>query len=388
MASTATKAAPNSKPAKQTEYAPPVETPKSETPLVDAALLDPVLIAYCDTASRITEDYEKFVADLSNNKMRRMMAKLAAVEKLQAALTPEIMARIMGMVNKRIGFLTDRGPHAWQPDKKVPYSEECVKRCVVQALMEGFFPVNNEFNILAGRTPDDGQFYGALNGWERKVNEIEDIRNVKVSPGIPGRLGIYTIVRVAAQWELDGKLHELTDEFGKPGMVYTIQTNKGSTGDNIVGKARARALRDIFRAAMGRGANEEDHDDMAEAAQKTADLAAKLGNPPPAVAAAAAAASNAVQNPERADAGKAREIIQTNLNAVWKRAVDIGALDKTGLDRLVQSEFGGKASKDMSDAELGRLGERVQSLIKEFEEAGPASDGELFKGDGPYGEGQ
>ena len=383
---TATKPAPSSN-KRPIETPAQVEPPKSDTPLIDAALLDPVLIAYCDTANRITKQYEDYINDPNNNKMRRMMAKLGAVEQLEKALTDDIMARITSLMNKRIGFLTDRGPHAWQNDKKVPYSKDCVKRCVVQALMEGFFPVNNEFNILAGRTPEDGQFYGALNGWERKVNEIPGISNVKVSPGIPGRLGIYTIVRVAAQWELDGKLFELSDEFGKPGMVYTIQTNKGSTGDNIVGKARARALRDIFRTAMGRGASDEE--DEVTAAQRTAELAAKVANLPPAASAAAASAANVLANPERADAGKSREVIQANLNTVWKKAVEVGAMDETGLKRLIQSEFAGKAKTDMTDAELGKLGERIQTLITEFENAEP--DGDLFKGgegDGPYGEGQ
>lgn len=331
-----------------------VTTNASDTPLLDA-----VVLAYCEKSETIRKEYERVCANPAMSALHRTMARARTVELLEDALSDDIMKRIMKLMNKKYGFMTDHGPHAWKDSCKKEYDQETVKRCVIQGLLMGLFPVNNEFNILA-----DGQYYPALNGWERKVNEIPGISNILVSPGVPAQMGPYVVIRVGGRWVVNGQSGMLVDENGSPGAVYTIQVNKGSNGDNITGKARCKALRDIYRAAAGKTTEpipfSDDHDEAAAALEK---LNVKV------------AASGAAGQTEK-------ETIAAKFQAIWKRAVEVGAFDKNGLTALVAREFGGKTWNTMSADEIHRLGERVEQLVNEYErppvgdEMFPAESGE------------
>lgn len=75
------------------------------------------------------------------------------VNKLEAVLTDEVMQAVfMPLMNKKIGFLTDRDPS--KPSKNnphpVPYPISVVRTCIIDAAAVGLLPTGNQFNIISG----------------------------------------------------------------------------------------------------------------------------------------------------------------------------------------------------------------------------------------------
>ena len=75
------------------------------------------------------------------------------VTKLEEVLTDEVMKAVfMPLMNKKIGFLTDRDPS--KPTKNnphpVPYPISVVRTCIIDAAAFGLLPTGNQFNIISG----------------------------------------------------------------------------------------------------------------------------------------------------------------------------------------------------------------------------------------------
>ena len=75
------------------------------------------------------------------------------VNKLEAVLTDDVMKAVfMPLMNKKIGFLTDRDPS--KPDKNgvkpTPYPISVVRTCIIDAAAVGLLPTGNQFNIISG----------------------------------------------------------------------------------------------------------------------------------------------------------------------------------------------------------------------------------------------
>lgn len=72
----------------------------------------------------------------------------SVVQALSSILTDDYMKdKIMPLMNRNIGFLTDRDPHKGQ----VPYSMAVVRDCCIDCMLEGVTPIKNHMNIIAGR---------------------------------------------------------------------------------------------------------------------------------------------------------------------------------------------------------------------------------------------
>ncbi|MBR1784007.1 MAG: hypothetical protein IJ760_01015 [Bacteroidales bacterium] len=75
------------------------------------------------------------------------------VNKLEAVLTDDVMKAVfMPLMNKKIGFLTDRDPN--KPNKSgvrpTPYSIDTVRTAIIDAAAIGLLPTGNQFNIISG----------------------------------------------------------------------------------------------------------------------------------------------------------------------------------------------------------------------------------------------
>lgn len=172
--------------------------------------------------------------------LQRALILARGLELLRKTITPAMMAPIMGLMNTPNGFMTDR-PSKSQPQ---PYSEEVVKECFITALLHRLYPVNNEWNIIAGR------FYPAQNGYRRLLREVEGITDIRIAPGVPTLHNGQTVVRVAVSWVLDGRKDQLIDHDGKPGMVFPVITHGGGP-DQAIGKALRKALKAAYEQAKG-----------------------------------------------------------------------------------------------------------------------------------------
>ena len=82
------------------------------------------------------------IAQREASQFKRTLLVSTAMGELQNLLTPKIMAPIMNLQNKSLGFRTDN-PNG--------YPVDVVRDCLIEATLKGVYPVGNEFNIIAGR---------------------------------------------------------------------------------------------------------------------------------------------------------------------------------------------------------------------------------------------
>lgn len=249
---------------------------------VEERLLDDVLERTVEKLDAVASKYAKALGEAELGHLRRAMLVASAIERLDAAIDDKVMAKFMRLMNTKLGFKTDR-PSKSNPS---PYTAAEVKRCVIAGLLRGFFPVNNEMNIIAG------DFYPAQAGWERKLREVPGLTDLKESRGTPYAHNGYTGVRYGVSWKLHGQPDKIQDAEGKPAPFFAVVVQQGATPDNIIGKARAKALRAAYLQATGTTLSDpEDVDELItpaatekvlqQAASRADALADKVGAPKP-----------------------------------------------------------------------------------------------------------
>lgn len=239
-----------------------IEQPAQQTPLLDKAIE-----ATAKKIDDVAGKYAKALEDPALQAFQRTLLTAQGIESLESILDDKVMARLMRLMNTPLGFLTDK------PTKTDPglYDVATVRRCIVAALLQGFFPVGNEMNIIAGK------FYGAKAGYKRKCEELPGISDLEVIPGVPKLIEGRTVVRVRATWKMDGPDgkridKELTGADGQPGRVFAVRVNQGSTDDATIGKAERKAYKAIYELMTGTKITEGDDVET--------DKTAAVGDPP------------------------------------------------------------------------------------------------------------
>jgi len=173
------------------------------------------------------------------------LAVAQAVAALRAALSPEVMAPILSLMNSDLGFRTDRDPR--RIDRSTgrpfePYPIEVVRECFIESRLRGFHACGNEWNILNGR------FYACRNGFRRKLTDggtfpgLADLRDWYDVPRLVGDKG--AIVKCCAEWILFGRPDSLEREF-------PIRMRPGLGADAILGKAERKLLRAVHDRLLG-----------------------------------------------------------------------------------------------------------------------------------------
>lgn len=158
---------------------------------------------------------------------------------LRKALTPQMMGSIMAIQGSALGFRTDK-------DKDGGYDVETVRDCTIEAWLRGFYHVNNEFNIIAGR------FYGAKAGFERKVKQFPGLTDLDIYKGTPETQGTTAFITAAARWKLNGISDSITFEKQSlaSGQVIDlrvpVRVNSGMIVDAILGKADRKIFYAIY----------------------------------------------------------------------------------------------------------------------------------------------
>jgi hypothetical protein len=217
------------------------QTAVAERPAPNGAdLLDPAVERTAALIDATAGAYARAIGSCEGH-MRRALLMARGIERLRQAITPDVMGLVMQLMNSPNGFMTDR-PSKGDP---TPYPAEVVKEAFITALLNGFYPVGNEFNVIAKR------FYGAQNGYLRKLRDVPGISDIDVVPGVPTQHNGQTVVRVAVSWALDGRKDQLLGTDGKPGRVFAVVAHGGSGPDQLVGKAVRKALKAAYEKATG-----------------------------------------------------------------------------------------------------------------------------------------
>ena len=201
------------------------------------------------------------------------IALAQAMTELRALMTPDVMGRIMPLMNTPLGFLTDRNPLVRAKNKDgsdvQPYSQEVVRDCVIEGALRGFNVVGNEMNIIASR------WYGAKAGFERIVRTFPGIANYVDSFEVP-RLAEKggAVVACWAEWSLNGNKQRIDRKFAVKGDSY-------SSADAYLGKAQRKLAAAVYAKLSGRNIPEGEVGDaeLPEAPAKPAPVSMPVVEP-------------------------------------------------------------------------------------------------------------
>ncbi len=209
-------------------------------------------------------------AFFSDSSFEKSMVVARSINELRAALTEEVMADIMPLMNTSLGFRTDQDPNlpsASNPAPK-PYSVAIVRECFIEATLRGFFPINNEFNIIAGR------FYGALSGFERLVRQHKRVTDFKESIGVPRKVQEDgALVLVKATWKQDKVAQTFEREF-------PVRINRGMGADAIIGKVKRKLYAAVLARLTGVVTPDGDPSDAVSELKSAAAAATPAGDAP------------------------------------------------------------------------------------------------------------
>lgn len=166
------------------------------------------------------------------------------MQEMRSILTEDACNKyFMPLQGSTLGFITDK-------DQGGGYPVAVVREVVTEALLRGFRPIGNEFNIISGR------FYGAKHGFERIVHEYPGVSSVEIDMGVPHLAGDKgALVPCEARWLFHGEVQSLRCASAeKPGDIDTriaVKVNGGMGPDAIVGKATRKLYARVYQRLTG-----------------------------------------------------------------------------------------------------------------------------------------
>lgn len=162
--------------------------------------------------------------DLAGFERAYMLA--TAIEQLNELLTPQYMKPIMALQGNKLGFKTDK-------DDEQGYSEQVVKRCLIEAVLTGLQPVGNQFNIISGH------MYPTKEGCGYLLDHMDGLTEVTIIPQLPRTTlrddgSGSAAIAMKINWTYNGVSSEEIIEI-------PIRVNKRMGTDAIIGKATRKA---------------------------------------------------------------------------------------------------------------------------------------------------
>lgn len=202
----------------------------------------------CVTIEKIENVLEK--SNLQNlakmSPLQRLAVTSAAMIELKSVVSDKFVQQVfLPLMGSKLGFRTDRDR------EEQPYSIAVVREVGLEALIRGFYPWGNEFNIIA-----EG-FYATKEGLDRKVKEWPGISNLNIRPMNPEMDNGNALVPCIASWTLNGTLDHIKclkvkDKEGNDvDLRIPVRVNKGMIIDGILGKATRKMLAMIYEKLSG-----------------------------------------------------------------------------------------------------------------------------------------
>jgi len=179
--------------------------------------------------------------------MQRAMVVASGIQAMRAALTDDVMKKLfMPLQGSRLGFRTDK-------DRDGGYPIDVVRDALIEAMIRGFQPVGNEFNIIATSC------YITKEGLDRKVAEFPGITDLAFQPGVPNmsQNGGGALVPYHVTYRLNGVRCEIRRDLIKnaDGSVsdqrIPVRVNGGMGADAILGKAKRKILAQLYDRLTG-----------------------------------------------------------------------------------------------------------------------------------------
>jgi hypothetical protein len=166
-----------------------------------------------------------------------------AIVQLKTLLDAEYMSPIMALQGTSLGFRTDK-------DKTGGYPVDVVQYCLIEAVLKGYQPTNNEFNIIAGN------MYPTKNGLERKANEWQGLKySIVQSIKVFSTENKNALVEALIKWEINGDSREET-------VPIPLKIDSWTSVDAVIGKGKRKALAWLLSVVSGEVVTDGDVDDL------------------------------------------------------------------------------------------------------------------------------
>lgn len=173
------------------------------------------------------------------------------VNKLEAVLTDDVMRAVfMPLMNKKIGFLTDRDPN--KKDKRTgvaptPYSISVVRTCIIDAAAVGLLPTGNQFNIISG------EMYPAKAGFTALLGKMKQTMGLAYSfefdPEVQVKSADPSYVAIPCKISYKTNRDDLRGVFKYVAMVKS--NGETSTTDQLRGKAERKCKKAFVEFLTG-----------------------------------------------------------------------------------------------------------------------------------------
>lgn len=176
-----------------------------------------------------------------------------AIVQLETILDAEYMKPIMYLQGTTLGFKTDKdlvkspqGGYVKGPG----YPIEVVKRCMIEAVLKGYQPTNNEFNIIGGN------MYPTKNGLERQANEYPGLKYSII-------LRITAFDKTKGSAEVDAHIKwSINGEDRSEVVPIPLKIDAYTSVDAVQGKAKRKALAWMLSNVTGETVVDGDVEDI------------------------------------------------------------------------------------------------------------------------------
>lgn len=210
-------------------------------------------VAVTDKQAELAKQLNEVISVFGNDAMQgfeRAFQMSNAIQKMKELLSPEYMKPIMALQGNKLGFKTDKDPTTKNPNA-VGYPEEIVKNCLIEAVLTGFQPTGNEFNIISG------SMYGTKEGFGAVLNKTPNLK-YDIIPGLP---------RINASRDGAAVLMKITWTYGNEPeqskeIDFAVKMGEYAGVDAAIGKATRKARAWLFNKINGTEVGEGDVQDV------------------------------------------------------------------------------------------------------------------------------
>ena len=169
----------------------------------------------------------------------RALQMSRVINQMRSLITKDVMKHIMPLQGSKLGFRTDN-------DSSGGYSEDVVKECLIEAVLNGAMPCGNEFNIIASNSYLTKEFF------IRRLREWPGLTDLRIELGVPVTGNGGALVECYAYWKLDGVDDSIEcKKTDKADLRICVRVNNGAIVDATLGKAERKLRAKIWAKLTG-----------------------------------------------------------------------------------------------------------------------------------------